>query len=346
MTKRILKNLGISLGMLGAVMMVSNSYAQDAETAKKLPLVRVGKMTAGMSGEPKTEAAKTDTPTYSYTLLAYPGTLNTQGVGINPGDFGGPTQIVGAWTFPSGLSQTGFGMTQFGDAKVMAEVYELLNDPAGPAPQQAYSVNDFGVIAGDYIDSSGIFHGYVLDGGKYKALEVPFAGAAGTYSPSINNAGEIAGGWFDDAGNSHGFTLINGTYATFDFPGVSYTDAYSINGRGDIAGYYLDSAGNYHGFVRRGKTYTSVDFPGAVYTVATGIDNAGDVVGGYCPTTACFTTGEGEQGYLLHDGVYTTFSVPGEFATSLAAINDNGVILGVYNDAAVNLYTFVATPHQ
>jgi len=348
MTKQNLKNLGVSLGMLGAVMMTATSYAQQTETVKKLPLARTGRLMAGMPGQTrpdtaKADAAKSDTPTYSYTLLAYPGTLSTFGVGINPGAVGSNVEAVGAWLFPDGTSQTSF-RAFVGGPNGMTETYQLLNDPDAPTPQQAYSVNDSGQVVGDYIDGSGIFHSYLADGNHFIPINVPFEGATGTNDPAINNSGEIIGDWTDSAGNSHGFTLIAGTYVSFDYPGAPQTFPFSINGAGDIVGAYADANGNDHGFLKKGKSYSSIDFPGALETYANGINSEGVIAGEYCAASSCLTTNQGVQGFVLKNGVYTTLDIPGEYFTSLQSISDKGTILGIYGDADGLFYTFLATP--
>jgi hypothetical protein len=68
------------------------------------------------------------------------------------------------------------------------------------------------------------------------------------------------------------------------------------------------------------------------------------VVGAYCPTVQCVNTLEGEQGFVLKNGTYTAFAIPGEFATALAGVNNKGVVMGNYVDAAELVYTFLATP--
>lgn len=308
-----------------------------------------------------------DSPTYTYTLISYPGALDTQGVGINPdaldrdsddqsGTATPKIRVVGAWSSNNGITQTGFLARVFGTNPVQ-ETYDLLNDPQGSQVQQPYSINDFGQIVGDYYvgeaGDSYIFHSYELDGDTFKPLNVPFTGAVSTFSPAINNTGEIVGGWTDSTGNSHGYTLIGGTYTSFDYPGGGQIQLYlSVNSEGHIVGSYADANGNVHGFLRRGDTYTSIDFPGAVYTASTGINDADEIVGSYCPTNQCLQTGgEGLQGFILKNGVYTTFAIPGEYGTALASVNNNGVLMGNYYDADVNaadtanhVHTFLATP--
>ena len=55
-------------------------------------------------------------------------------------------------------------------------------------------------------------------------------------------------------------------------------------------------------------------------------------------------TASGQVRYLLKDGVYTTFTIPGEPVSGLAAINNRGELMGNYVDAAGLLYTFLAVP--
>ena len=361
MKNHVLKNSGIALGLLGATLIVSSSFAQGFMPAVRSPGARKTLPKAQVS------TRMSDSPTYTYTLLSYPGTLDTQGVGINPdaldGDLDGQSgtprpgiKVVGAWFSPDGTSQTGFLARVFG-TKSARETYDLLNDPQGSLVQQPYSINDFGQIVGDYyvgdIGGSYIFHSYELDGDTFKPLNVPFVGAVSTFSPAINNTGEIVGGWTDSAGNSHGYTRIGDTYTSFDYPGGGQIQLYlSVNSEGHIVGSYADANGNVHGFLRRGETYTSIDFPGAVYTASTGINDADEIVGSYCPTNQCLQTGgEGLQGFILKNGVYTTFAISGEYATALASINNKGVLMGNYYDADVNaantanhVHTFLATP--
>lgn len=361
MKNRALKNLGIALGLAATALSASSSFAGGLIPAMKFPGARIASPGA------KAGTRMSGSPTYTYTLLSYPGTLDTQGVGINPGVFDRDLndrsgtdkpgiKVVGAWSSPDGTSQTGF-LARVAGAKSVRETYHLLNDPDGSLVQQPYSINDFGQIVGDYyvgeIGGAYIFHSYESDGDKFSPIDVPFAGAVSTFSPAINNTGEIVGGWTDSAGNAHGYTRIGGTYASFDYPGGGQIQLYlAVNSEGDIVGSYADAGGTVHGFLRRGGTYTSIDFPGAVYTTSTGINDADEIVGSYCPTSQCLATGgEGLQGFILKNGVYTTFAIPGEYATALASINNKGVLMGNYYDAdassagtANHVYTFLAAP--
>jgi hypothetical protein len=302
---------------------------------------------------PTASAAKSTTaPSYSLTLVSFPGTLNTFGVGINlgavcPSDEQPHIAVVGAEFIPNTETQTGFAAHVFDNGETVDESYQLLNDPAAPKPQQAYSVNDYGEVVGDYIDAAGTFHSYVLERGVYRSFDVPFAGATGTYSPAVNDSGWIVGSWNDSAGNAHGYTLVAGKFVSFDVPGSAQAQFYyGINSAGDIAGSFADASGTVHGFVRRGTKYTQIDFPGSTFTEPSGINDSGEIVGSYCLTAQCASTGEGELGFVWRNGTFTTFTaVTGEFAVGLGSINNDGVVMGNYVDAAGLVYTFLASPN-
>jgi hypothetical protein len=334
-SKHKLNQFGLSLMVLGVAALVSTAQAQGLRAVAKVPTLAVR--------SPAADAAVVSpgTQTYHYSLLSFPGSLATFGAGINPGVIGTGIDVVGSWS--AGQTSPGF-VAHLRGSRVVTESYETVNDSAGPEMQQAYSVNDYGTIVGDYIDASGIFHGYEKAGTAYSPLEVPFTGAAGTYSPSINNNGEVVGGWSDSSGNSHGFVLINGVYTAFDYPDALSTAPYGVNSEGNIVGFYFDAGGNVHGFLRKGAGYNSIDYPGAIETFALGVNDEGDVVGGYCLTSECVSTGQGQQGFLLRNETYTSFAIAGEAGTLLTSINSKGVLLGNYMDAAGLQYTFLAKP--
>jgi uncharacterized membrane protein len=330
MTKQTFRNFALAMGLLALALIPSTSWAQVG-LASKLP----GK-------NPTTTAAQVvshqtmaqGAPSYTFTLLSFPGSLDTVAEGINLGATTSKMEIVGA------AGQGGF-LARVSGKKTVSEAYQAVNYSHGPDPQTPFAVNDSGQIVGAYDDYD---QGYERSGGKFTPIAVPFAGAQGTFPYGINNSGEIVGGWWDSNKIEHGFTLIAGTYTSFDYPGASETSGFAINSAGDIVGPYSDASGVEHAFLLSGGTFTSFDFPGADFTVANGINDAGDIVGIYCTTTECISTSEGEQGFLLSAGVSTTITIPGEYYTAADGINNNGVVIGYYQDAAGLEVSFLATP--
>ena len=90
---------------------------------------------------------------------------------------------------------------------------------------EAASINDRGRITGNYIDSSGVNHGFVR--GRFGAIttfNVPEAGTGsgqGTLPEGIDLAGEITGQYVDSSGVNHGFVRSPfGAISSFDAPGA------------------------------------------------------------------------------------------------------------------------------
>jgi probable HAF family extracellular repeat protein len=330
MTKQTLKNFALALGLSGLALLPSTSVAQIA-LASKLP----AKNPASAAAQAASHQTKTPgSPSYTYTLLSFPGSLDTFAEGINLGANTSKAEIVG------GAGDGGF-LAKVSEKKTVTETYEAVNYPHSSDPQTVAAVNDSGEIVGDYDDYD---LGYERSGAKFTKIAVPFPGALGTFPYGINNSGEIVGGWWDSNKDEHGFTLIAGTYTSFDYPGSSTTGAFGINSAGDIVGGYNDASGVPHGFLLSGGTYTSFDFPGAGETDPYAINDSGNIVGLYCTTTECPSGLEGAQGFLLSQGVFTTIAIPGEVYTYASGINNNGVVAGVYQDSAGLAVSFLATP--
>lgn len=341
MTKQTLRNFALAQSLSVLALIASTSLAQVG-VASNLP-ARRGPSAAAHAASPQAKTPRA--PSYTYTLLNFPGTYYTYANGVNPGATTLKTKIVGGYSAAND-PEGGFGfLAHVSGKKIVTESYEAVNYPHEPPLQAALGINDSGEIVGTYEDSSGVYHGYELSGGRFTTLNVPFAGAEGTNAEGLNNSGEIVGAWVDSAANTHGLTLIGSTYTSLDYPGADFTYAEGVNSEGKVVGYYIDTTGGVaHGFLLSGGTYTSIDFPGAYSTGSSGINDAGDIVGAYCMTNECRTTGEGQQGYVLSGGVFTTIAIPGEYSTWVSGINNNGRLVGFYTDAAGLIVSFLATP--
>ncbi len=128
---------------------------------------------------------------------------------------------------------------------------------SGSMNMNAYSINDLGVVAGDYQDSGSVYHGFVrAPNGAISAIDVPSAGMAanqGTFLFGINNLGWISGHFFDGAGNVHGFlgvpTKQSWEFFQIDVPGASATYGGGLNDLGVVAGHYNTSSGAQLGYI-------------------------------------------------------------------------------------------------
>jgi hypothetical protein len=105
-------------------------------------------------------------------------------------------------------------------------------------------------------------------------------------------------------------------------------DVYKMNSSGNTVGDYSDPAtpANTRGFVLSASGhYTLIDYPasGVTITTARGINDAGTIVGRWDNST-------GTHGFILQNGIYTNYNVPGSTVTGLWFINNNGQFGGDY----------------
>ena len=131
------------------------------------------------------------------------------------------------------------------------KVFSTLLPPGAVTAKGGY-VNDAGEVAGTYIDSSNVQHGFTWLNGAYTSFELPEA--AQPYSAAItgiNNAGRVVGVYTSQAtGKSHAF-LYNGTAATA-FGDYDGTDVISValNDKGALllSRQIAQQAGRYESF--------------------------------------------------------------------------------------------------
>jgi probable HAF family extracellular repeat protein len=93
-------------------------------------------------------------------------------------------------------------------------------------------------VAGGYIDSTGVQHGFVLKGKKLTSFDAPNSVGV-TTAEGINDAGQAAGLYTDASANRHAFLydFSTGSFTAID-PGNGSTaqEAWGINNQGLIVG--------------------------------------------------------------------------------------------------------------
>jgi len=159
-------------------------------------------------------------------------------------------------------------------------------------------LNAAGTSAGAYIDSSTVYHGYVLAAdGTITKFNVWGAGTGadeGTNTSGINSSGAITGLWVDAEGVEHGYArAADGAISKFDYPGAQATWGTMINDTGWIIGNYIDTNGVYHGLLRAPEgALIPIDDPSAGTasgqgTVPLNINGSGAITGYYCDAVTC-----------------------------------------------------------
>ena len=166
----------------------------------------------------------------------------------------------------------------------------------------AFGINDEGVASGFYPDSSGFIHGFLARDGLAVTVNAP-GDWADTYLGGINDSGVVVGNYDDDLTVSH---------ATLYKP--------------------LDD-----------RWIELPDIPGIPLNYGNGINNFGFVVGAaYEGTPTDYTNG---VGWLWDGRSYSFIEVPGssgtDYGTYAAGINDEGVVVGYYQDSAGVIHGFL-----
>jgi hypothetical protein len=195
-------------------------------------------------------------------------------------------------------------------------------------------INTAGVMVGQYYDSAGHYHGYILNGKKLTELDDP-EGTAGTTSATGLNPTEpisVVGFYTRSSdGFQAGFLYKKEKYTNIPAPKAyrSLTPR-AINDRGAIVGVYNDSNGQAQPFLLEGKKYTTLNIPGAKFGFATGINNAGWIV-------LEWSDGNGHwQGSLTKDSgkTYKTINVPGAADSFPGGVNTAGDIIFEWHDSS------------
>lgn len=245
-----------------------------------------------------------------FLTLDFPGASHTHGDGVNSaGD------VVGSY-------DNGHGFL-FRDG-----VFSAIQK-AGARETWPMAIDDLGVIAGSYVDSSG-GHGFLLVDGT-------FSNVGYSVLNDRNANGAIVGSM-----NQRGYLLDGNTLSIIDYPGKAVTGATGINLAVDIVGYAhnVGSGGlvtDSHGFLLRGGVFTPLAVPGATSTSALGISDSGVVVGVHRSNSGY------SQGFIYSAGAYSTLSVPGGYSTVATGISAEGHIVGSY-DHGLTTSAFLYTP--
>ena len=202
-------------------------------------------------------------------------------------------------------------------------------DFPGAVSTTAWGINGHGEVVGSYVDVAGRQHGFVLSGETFRSIDFP--GSVLTDARGISPAGDVVGAYRGGAPTmTHGYVLTrHGEFFPTDFPGHLNTILQRIAPDGTIVGCYhdTDTMGTMHGIVITGEDSTALDMPASMHNGMT--PNLSMIVGLYTD----METGKG-RAYLVRNGDFLPFDVPGSTFTAGWDINPKGDAVGVYRDAA------------
>jgi probable HAF family extracellular repeat protein len=261
-----------------------------------------------------------------YITIEVPGaTVETSALGIN--NLG---QIVG------GARGSGSGSGYLRDARGRITTFRF----PGAGSTAAQKVNDRGQVTGLYSNTTddprdgADLTGFLRDTrGRYTRIAVP--GALTTTAVGVNNRGQVVGQYQTPDRRYHGYVWQRGRFTTIDVPGAAATSLVDINDRGQLLGAYADDQsmrpGTFHGFVLDRGRLTTFDLPGGPVTFANDLNNRGQIVG-FGVDLADLTS---LRSFLLPKGPKgprIPIAFPGAPLTGVAALNDRGLIGGLYQN--------------
>lgn len=228
----------------------------------------------------------------------------------------------------------------------------------GATETLAYAVNDIwggafisgpseiGQIVGEYYDSTGTPHGFLLDAFA-SASTIDYPGQTAGGATGINSSGQIVGVWVDASHCNHGYLYSGGTFTSIDSPSATCaaggTGLSGINDAGQITGTYCGASGcgSFLYYYGNGKKYYSISYTGASgETNASGINGDAMItgnVGGLNPGFTAFTESPIPP---LWAGTFSSFFGSNTYGQG---INKNGDVAGYYFVQNLNDYGLLFT---
>lgn len=215
-------------------------------------------------------------------------------------------------------------------------------DVPGAIATTPFGIGADGAVVGSFRDATGS-HGFLLRSGTFTTIDYP--GAAMTDVRGIAGDGTIAGSYRlpgEPAVNFHGFRRTpQGEFLKVDFPGHTSTIAQRILDDGTILGcrHGADQMATMRGVVIGRSSNSESDAFASMHNGAT--TDHRRIVGLYT-NMMVGTAGRGE-GYVIDDGKFTPFIVPGSTLTTAWDVNARGEVAGVFRDAAGTFRGYVLT---
>lgn len=197
----------------------------------------------------------------------------------------------------------------------------------GAVSTSASGINAAGDIVGSYFDGTRT-RGFLLGNGIFTPIEVP--GSAFSDARGIGPSGEIVGTYRlpgEPALNFHGYLLTQaGAFLPLDVPGHTSTIPQRILPDGTVLGcrHDWDFMETMRGVVIGPHGFDEIDTFASMHNGAT--PDRRLIAGLYTD----METGRG-RGYVIADGTFLPFDVPGSTFTAAWDMNPAGAIVGTFN---------------
>ena len=204
-------------------------------------------------------------------------------------------------------------------------------------------INDFGDIAGLFVDASAESFGFIRfsNGSFSRRIADPNATTNFTEGRGINNSRVVCGDYIDSAGAFEGFFFSHNTFTNYD-PETAFTIVLGINNAGDFCGSVIPAAtGVQSAFVSIGGVMTDFTVPNATATLAYQLNTTNTSCGYYIDATDGLTHGY----YRDPNGtIHAPIDPVGSTGTILFGNNDTNLIVGRYSDAGGATHAILFRP--
>ena len=193
----------------------------------------------------------------------------------------------------------------------------------------ATGINPRGDIVGAFTDGDGITHGFLMHKGEFTKLDFPDEETGGTLANGINPGGDIVGSFWlnsDPLVGLRGFLLTkDGKWQEISYPNHSWVALQRILPDGTMLGCRHDSdmTSTMRGITIGNGWWSEISAYSSMHYGAT--PDLGMIVGRWTDTAI-----NQQQGYVIQNGVFDPFIVPGSNLTQAWDVNPDGNIVGVY----------------
>ena len=217
--------------------------------------------------------------------------------------------------------------------------FQKLRFPPPATNGNPVALNDLGGIAGTFVDSKNVSHGFLFYQGRLTTFMFP--GSIFTNVSDMSRNGIIVGD-FTVAGDPrlHHYMVHAGGFHEITLPGHPNADftVTGVNANGDIVGTINSETLPANGYVLHNGKITLLLVPGSDVTQPTSINDQGVVVGG---SLASFVNEN--PAFMWKNGVFSNISPPGNDGfVNPTKVSNSGVVVGNYEigDGQAHAFAF------
>jgi uncharacterized membrane protein len=205
--------------------------------------------------------------------------------------------------------------------------FQKLTFPPPATNGTPVALNDLGGIAGTFVDSKNVSHGFLLYQGRLTTFMFP--GSIFTNVNDMSRNGIIVGD-FTVAGDprEHHYMVHAGGFHEITLPGHPNADftVTGVNANGDVVGTINSATLPNNGYVLHNGKITLLLVPGSVLTQPTSINDEGVIVGGSLAQAV-----NENPAFMWKDGVFSNINPPGNDGfVNANKVSNSGVVVGSY----------------